>query len=76
MSLLKPIRPYHFQTPVIWWDGPFKGDMGFKAKYRSWLDYIQPELEFLNALKCNLAESASTGFQFNGFNIFNDKTFN
>jgi hypothetical protein len=33
-----------------------------------------PEPEFLNILKCNLAESASAGFQFNYYDIFNDKT--
>ncbi len=32
------------------------------------------EPEFLNILKCNLAESASAGFQFNCYDIFNDKT--
>jgi hypothetical protein len=31
-----------------------------------------PEPEFLNILKCNSAESASTGFQFN--DILNDET--
>jgi hypothetical protein len=31
------------------------------------------EPEFLNTLKCNLAESASTGYQFNCYVIFNDK---
>ncbi len=34
------------------------------------------EPEFLNILKCDLAESASTGFQFNCYGIFNDKTLN
>ncbi len=34
------------------------------------------EPEFLKILKYNLAESASAGFQFNCFNIFNDKTLN
>jgi hypothetical protein len=24
MSLPRPIRPYHFQADLIWWDGPFK----------------------------------------------------
>jgi hypothetical protein len=37
---------------------------------------VYPKSEFLNTLKCNLAESASTGFQFNCFDIFNDKTYN
>jgi hypothetical protein len=23
MSLPRPIRPYHFQADLIWWDGPF-----------------------------------------------------
>ncbi len=31
------------------------------------------EPEFLNTLKCNLAESVSTGFQFNCYDIFNVK---
>ncbi len=34
------------------------------------------EPEFLNILKCNLAESARTGFQFYCYDIFNDKTLN
>ncbi len=24
MSLPRPIRPYHSQANLIWWDGPFK----------------------------------------------------
>ncbi len=32
----------------------------------------QFEPEFLNILKCNLAESAGAGFQFNCYDIFND----
>ncbi len=35
-----------------------------------------PEPEFLNILKCDLAESVSAGFQFNCYDIFNDKTLN
>jgi hypothetical protein len=35
-----------------------------------------PEPEFLNNLKCDFAESVSTGFQFNCYDIFNDKTLN
>jgi hypothetical protein len=35
--------------------------------------HIDPEPEFWNILKCNSAESAGTGFQFN-YDIFNDKT--
>ncbi len=35
-----------------------------------------PEPEFLNILKCNLAESASAGFQFNWYDLCNDKTHN
>jgi hypothetical protein len=35
-----------------------------------------PEPEFLKILKYNLAESASAGFQFNCFDIFNDETLN
>ncbi len=34
------------------------------------------EPEFLKILKYNLAESASAGFQFNCFDIFDDKTLN
>ncbi len=34
------------------------------------------EPEFLNILKCDLAESASIGFQFICYDIFNDKTLN
>ncbi len=34
---------------------------------------IGPEPKFLNSLKCNLAESASAGFQFNSYGIFNNK---
>ncbi len=34
------------------------------------------EPEFLNILKCDLAESASTGCQFICYDIFNDKTLN
>ncbi len=37
---------------------------------------LSSEPEFLNILKCDLAASASTGFQFNCYDIFNDKTFN
>jgi hypothetical protein len=37
---------------------------------------VIPEPKFLNILKCNLAESVSAGFQFNCFDIFNDKTLN
>jgi uncharacterized protein YjbI with pentapeptide repeats len=33
---------------------------------------IRTEPEFLNTLKCNLAESVSTGFKFNCHDIFND----
>jgi hypothetical protein len=35
----------------------------------AWNTVIIPEPEFLNILKCNSAESAGTGFQFN-FMIF------
>ncbi len=35
-----------------------------------------PEPEFLNILKCNLAESVGAGFQFNCYDIFNDKKLN
>ncbi len=35
---------------------------------------LRPEPEFLNTLKFNLAESASTGFLFNCYDNFNDKT--
>jgi hypothetical protein len=28
MSLPRPIRPYHFQADLIWWDGPFNEIMG------------------------------------------------
>ncbi len=38
--------------------------------------FISSEPEFLNILKCDLAESASTGFQFNCYDTFNDKTLN
>ncbi len=34
------------------------------------------EPEFLNLFKCNLAERASAGFQFNCHDSFNDKTLN
>ncbi len=34
------------------------------------------EPKFLKILKCSLAESASAGFQFNCYDIFNDKTLN
>jgi hypothetical protein len=34
------------------------------------------EPKFLKILKCNSAESVSAGFQFNCFDIFNDKTLN
>ncbi len=34
------------------------------------------EPEFLKIFKCTLAESVSAGFQFNCFDIFNDKTLN
>jgi hypothetical protein len=37
---------------------------------------MRSEPEFLKILKYNLAESASAGFQFNCFDIFNDKTLN
>ncbi len=30
MSLPRPIRPYHFQADLIWWDGPFKSHMVVK----------------------------------------------
>jgi hypothetical protein len=26
MSLTRPIRPYHFQADLIWWDGPFNAN--------------------------------------------------
>jgi hypothetical protein len=35
-----------------------------------------PEPEFLKIFKCNSAESAGPGFQFNCCDIFNDKTLN
>jgi hypothetical protein len=38
--------------------------------------YFFSEPEFLKIFKCNSAESASAGFQFNCFDIFNDKTLN
>jgi hypothetical protein len=34
------------------------------------------EPKFLKIFKCNSAESASAGFQFNFYDIFNDKTLN
>ncbi len=37
---------------------------------------MQPEPEFLNILKCISAESARAGFQFNCYDIFNDRTLN
>ncbi len=37
---------------------------------------LAPEPEFLIILKSNLAESASAGFQFNCYDIFDDKTLN
>ncbi len=43
------------------------------AEYRL---HKTPEPEFLKILKCDLAESASTGFQFDCYDIFNDKTLN
>jgi hypothetical protein len=36
--------------------------------------YTEPE--FLKILICTLAESASAGFQFNCYGVFNDKTLN
>jgi hypothetical protein len=39
-----------------------------------YLRLVRPEPEFLNILKCNLAESATAGFQLNCHDIFNDKT--
>jgi hypothetical protein len=40
------------------------------------LKNLGSEPEFLKILKCNLAESAGAGFQFNCYDIFNDKTLN
>jgi hypothetical protein len=37
---------------------------------------VYTEPEFLKVLKCNSAESASAGFQFNCYDIFNNKTLN
>jgi hypothetical protein len=37
---------------------------------------VGSEPEFLNILKCNSSESASAGFQFNCYDIFNDRTLN
>jgi hypothetical protein len=40
------------------------------------LNIRRPEPEFFKVLKCNSAESASAGFQFNCYGIFNHKTLN
>jgi hypothetical protein len=45
------------------------GKFGYYPSYS-----VKPEPEFFNILKCNLAKSASTGFQFNCYDIFNEKT--
>ncbi len=33
MSLLRPIRPYHFQADLIWWDGRFNAAMMTRPRF-------------------------------------------
>ncbi len=40
MSLTRPIRPYHFQTDLIWWDGPFKHFRDLQKEQRQGKIYL------------------------------------
>jgi hypothetical protein len=66
-------RPKHSSSSVAWNQRLQTGGSVHRSQpiYTQW----NPEPEFLNILKCDLAESASAGFQFNCYDIFcNDKT--
>jgi hypothetical protein len=70
--------PSEFKSFIFWNKvrlGPFingflSGTSVLSAEFS--LERNSPEPEFLNIVKCNLAVSASAGFQFNCNSIFND----